>query len=269
MADPAVEETRKSTPLYRDLSGSRCTAVRAKHLNDKVDAKFIAMSLIKDMSVYNAQKLAEFALTRQAIGRGGEQVFLRWIEARWDEYFNAPDFDWPVIKQNVFKCILLFGDRYIYSLCPLFCLGVFMLFGGLRRDGSERTGAIVNYVFPSLHGMKQESVAASLTKMIKKYVKAQYGEKRSKAYSIRSTRKAAMTENRVQQDLNTQEEYSRSGHTAPEQNTNAEGYVESTAAMSAPGGKALAGYLDPHAEVHPMSFNCLQLQSEAKQTQCI
>jgi hypothetical protein len=65
MADPAVEETRKSTPLYRDLSGSRCTAVRAKHLNDKVDAKFIAMSLIKDMSVYNAQKLAEFALTRQ------------------------------------------------------------------------------------------------------------------------------------------------------------------------------------------------------------
>ena len=46
-----------------------------------------------------------------------------------------------------------------------------MLFGGLRRDGSE-TGAIVNYVFPSLHGMKQESVAASLTKMIKKYVKA-------------------------------------------------------------------------------------------------
>ena len=81
-----------------------------------------------------------------------------------------------------------------------------MLFGGLRRDGSK-TGAIVNYVFPSLHGMKQESVAASLTKMIKKYVKAQYGEKRSKAYSIRSTRKAAMTENRVQRDLNTQEEY--------------------------------------------------------------
>ena len=125
------------------------------------------------MSVYNAQKLAEFALTRQAIGRGGEQVFFCWTEARWDEYFNAPDFDWPVIKQSVFKCILLFvfGDRYIYSLCPLFCLGVFMLFGGLRRDGSE-TGAIVNYVFPSLHGMKQESVAASLTKMIKKYVKA-------------------------------------------------------------------------------------------------
>jgi hypothetical protein len=46
-----------------------------------------------------------------------------------------------------------------------------MLFGGLRQDGSE-TGAIVNYVFPLLHGMKQESVAASLTKMIKKYVKA-------------------------------------------------------------------------------------------------
>jgi hypothetical protein len=41
------------------------------------------MSLIKDISEYNAQKLAEFALTRQAIGRwGGEQVFLRWTEGR-------------------------------------------------------------------------------------------------------------------------------------------------------------------------------------------
>jgi hypothetical protein len=42
-------------------------------------------------------------------------------------------------------------------------------------------------------------------------------------------------------------------------NTNAEGYVEtSSTAMSAPGGKALAGYLDPHTEAHPMSFKCLQ-----------
>jgi hypothetical protein len=75
-----------------------------------------------------------------------------------------------------------------------------------------------------------------------------------------------MTENRVQRDLNTQEEYARSGHTTPEQNTNAEGYVKSTAAMSAPGGKALAGYLDPHAEAHPMSFYCLQLQNRVSES---
>jgi hypothetical protein len=55
--------------------------------------------------------------------------------------------------------------------------------------------------------MNKGSVAASLTKMIKKYVKAEYGEKRAKQYGIRSTRKAAMTENRVQQDLSSQEEY--------------------------------------------------------------
>lgn len=35
MADPNVEEIRKSAPLFRDLSGTRCTAVRAKYLNDK------------------------------------------------------------------------------------------------------------------------------------------------------------------------------------------------------------------------------------------
>jgi hypothetical protein len=80
MADPAVEEMRKSAPLYCDLSGARYTAVRGKHLNNTVDAKFIAMSLIKDISEYHAQKLAEFALTRQAIGRGSKQLFLRWTE---------------------------------------------------------------------------------------------------------------------------------------------------------------------------------------------
>jgi hypothetical protein len=77
MADPNVEELRKSAPLYRDLSGARCTAVRAKYLNDKVDARSIAMAMIMDGSQFSVQKLLEFVLCRAAIGRGGEHVFLR------------------------------------------------------------------------------------------------------------------------------------------------------------------------------------------------
>jgi hypothetical protein len=58
----------------------------------------MSLIIIKDISEYNAHKLAEFAITRQAVGRGGKQVFLYWTEGWWDEYFNTPDFDWPVIK---------------------------------------------------------------------------------------------------------------------------------------------------------------------------
>jgi hypothetical protein len=88
--DPSVVETRKSAPLYRDVSQARTrtTTVRAKHMNEKADAKGVAMGMIKEATAYSIQKLAEFCLCSQAIGRGGEHVFLRWTEMRWDDFFR-------------------------------------------------------------------------------------------------------------------------------------------------------------------------------------
>ena len=104
--------------MYRDLSGARCTAIKAKYLNDKIDAKSIAMAMIMEGSKFSVQKLVEFILCRATIGRGGgEHVFLCWTKAYWDEFFNTPDFDWwSVIKTNNVKCALLFGDRNLYIL---------------------------------------------------------------------------------------------------------------------------------------------------------
>ena len=39
---------------------------------------------------------------------------------------------------------------------------------------------------------------------------------------------------------------------------NAEGYVQTTPAMSAPGGRALAGYPDPHAHCIPINFESIK-----------
>ena len=255
--DTVVEETRKSAPLYRDLSGSRNTCVRAKYVNDKVDARGVAMGMLKEGSAYSIQKLAEFNLCMQACGRGGEHVFLRWTEMQWDHYFQAPDFDWSITKQTDKKCTLLFCDRVLYCLCPMFAMGLFMLYEGLRRDPDQKKGAVRNYVFPTLHNQRKEGVAQGLTKAIKKHIKNQYGAERADKYSSRSLRKSGMTHNRVNRNLTTQEEYARSGHMVPGMNGNAEGYVDETPAMSAPGGMSLAGYLDPHGEARPMSFSCL------------
>ena len=44
--------------------------------------------------------------------------------------------------------------------------------------------------------------------------------------------------------FSTQEEYARGGHTGSIMNKNAEGYVESTPEINAPGGLSVSGYLE-------------------------
>eukprot|EP00956_Cyclotella_meneghiniana_P038742 scaffold159419_cov62-Cyclotella_meneghiniana.AAC.1 len=170
----------------------------------------------------------------------------------WNDYFNAPDFDWAMTKQSEKKCTLLFPDRHLYCLCPLFTLEVFMLFGGLHRDLEKTKGAVVKYVFPLLHGQRKDGVADSLSTVIKKQVQKEWGQEFKGMYSSRSTCKGGMTEMRTDRSLSTQEEYAQSGHTAPGSNPNAEGYIESTHALSAPGGISLAGHSDPHSIVYPI-----------------
>jgi hypothetical protein len=65
----------------------------------------------------------------------------------------------------------------------------------------------------------------------------------------------------VNQNLTIKQEYAQSGHTSPEMNFNAEGYIDSIPAMNAPGGKSLAGHKNTNLHVEPHSFKCLGTQS--------
>eukprot|EP00956_Cyclotella_meneghiniana_P043427 scaffold269853_cov83-Cyclotella_meneghiniana.AAC.1 len=216
--------------------------------------------MILEGNEYSIHKLAEFNLTYQCIGRGGEHLYLRYPECSYDSFFQAPDFDWTMIKQKNTKCALLFMDRLDYCLCPIWALAVFYLYGGLRRDGID--GATKDYVFPKLHNTRKDKVANQLTESIKRHIRKTFPDDVAKLHGIRSLRKGMMTMNRCNRSLSTQEEYARSGHTAPGDNSHAEGYIESTPAMSAPAGRALAGYFDPHAHAVPMSFNCISPQGQ-------
>ena len=69
-----------------------------------------------------------------------------------------------------------------------------------------------------------------------------------------------MTKNLMHQDLLTQEEYYRSGHTGSDMNTNAEGYVEYNPEMNAYGGLEVSEYLDCHTRVCPCNFDCLGIE---------
>lgn len=57
-------------------------------------------------------RLAEFNLNRVAVARGGEHNQARYDEGTWDSYFQAPDFDWNIIKQTERQCMLVFCDLF-------------------------------------------------------------------------------------------------------------------------------------------------------------
>ena len=186
---------------------------------------------------------------------------LRWNEGSYDHQFRAPDLDWAMFKQGENQCMLLFCDVSSYCLCPFFALAVYFLYGGLSR--ANVSDATKDFVFPHLHAMRRENVARRLTTSIRSHVDTGHmddeaAKKRKKAFTSRSTRKGVMTENRINRDLSTQEEYSRSGHAMSDvHNSSAEGYVESTPALNAPAGCAYAGHKDCHVQPQPVSFDCL------------
>jgi len=62
---------------------------------------------------------------------------------------------------------------------------------------------------------------------------------------------------RMNRDLDIIEEYAHSGHHNPTMNSNAEGYIESNPAITAPGALAAAGYTDCHMKPTSMSFHIL------------
>ena len=62
---------------------------------------------------------------------------------------------------------------------------MYFLYGGLRRDDADM-GATKNFIFPHLHKIQRNSVAARMTAQIRLAID---DEDRKKAYTSRSTRK--------------------------------------------------------------------------------
>ena len=122
-----------------------------------IDAVSVAFGYIANDTSPRLAKLAEFTVSRNSVGRGGEHVFLRFCETWWDDYFNAIDFDWKIIKQNDEKCSLQFMDYDEPYLCTFFGLAVYFLTGGLRREGYDRQ--VGDFWFPYLHAITKRAVA--------------------------------------------------------------------------------------------------------------
>ncbi len=129
------------------------------------------------------------------------------------------------------------------------------MFVGLWRETTKETAK--DFVFPHLHSLLNDSIAARITSNIKATIS---NKENKKNVSSQSIRRGAMGENQVNQNLTIKQEYAQSGHTGPEMNSNAEGYIDSILGMNAPGGKSLAGHKNTNLHVVPHSFKCLGTQ---------
>ncbi len=126
--------------------------------------------------------------------------------------------------------------------------------GGLSRNGISK--ATSPFVFPYLHNMARNSVAKRMTTYFRVHI-PNVDDK--KGFSSQSLRCGAMTENAANKQLTKELQYARSGHTSFEMNSNAEGYIAQSPALSIPAGLNLAGYDNCHAtpQAFTFSFGCL------------
>jgi hypothetical protein len=197
--------------------------------------------------------LLEFNLSQVAAARGGEHRSLCWDEGTWDWFFDAPDFDWKIPKQLDRQPMLLFHDASLYCLDVFFSFALFGLFGGFLRPPTIPDPRKA-YIFYYLHDIKKESVAERMTKSIRAGIS---DDKRKKAFTSRSMWKATSTELAVHPDVTTEEQYCRGGWTGNYHLTNAEGYVELTPSLNAPGGLGISGYKNCHEHAYPPQLGSL------------
>ena len=231
-----------------------------------VDCVSVTMSMVRKANATNVRKLAEFVISRSALGRGGEHAFCRWNETTYDPYFRCADMTWHQLKTTSEQCMLLPVDRTHYCLDVYWALGAYFMYGGLERN--EFNPIVKDYMFPYLHNMKKDNVSRKMTNNIRRHIDVsgmskEEAKTHKNRFSSRSTRIAAMTENRLQPDLTVLEEFTRSGHKSRGINSEAEGYIASTPANNFPGGLALAGYKNLHMVPMPPTLDALHSAREA------
>ena len=131
----------------------------------------MAVFIIKKDGKKNCIALAEFTTSRVAFARGVGRAFIWYYEVTYDPYFQSPELDRSNIKQIYCQCMLLFCDRILYCMCPLFSFAVFFLHGGLRCNGI--TDAIDNFIFPHLDNMNKADMPGRLTGIIRSNIKSE------------------------------------------------------------------------------------------------
>ena len=121
-----------------------------------------------------------------------------------------------------------------------------------------------DFVFPSLHAIRDQQVATNLTKLIRKYLPKRFTKAIKTSFSSKSQRKAGVTLLSADPNMRFPQIHARTGHSS---GSHMDSYLENVGlVLSLPACLSMNGYKNLYQDVYPPTFACLGIahQSMAK-----
>lgn len=212
--------TEDIRPLYRDLGcgyeGDENPDYewdKDEHPMSHCDLKAIMINLLKKANKQNGnlEMAAMIIATSRGVGRGGEVKFQNYNDWNFDFFMKLLDTKWRESKNStLYASPRVPDDEFPFD---------FFLFHGAFglenafvrtteqvRDGQER------HVYPSLHGIRNDSVSSKVTKAIRDNLPAHVPKEIVAKYSAKSLRSGAINELSMHRDIGVFEASALSGH---------------------------------------------------------
>ena len=207
------------------------------------------------MAPNNLEKRCQLLTLYNGVGRGGEIKFQQYADWVFDHRFEMTDISWAEAKLLQTYCMLIPPNYQGYYCDWYHAIGCFYAVErGLYRANGKSTG-VSDFMFPSLHKLRETSIARSLTNVIRDNLPKSTPAKLKNSYSSKSVRKGGIGEMSMHSDVSFNESVIRSGHST---GTNQDHYVNwNNFELSSVGGLGINYWEDAHGKVYPPCLSCL------------
>lgn len=255
-------ETR---PLYSDNGAVGYDGVLDAPISDYIsviDLQYILKKLfgaatLDGFKEGKLQQRAWIALCFHATGRSGEVKFVDTADFMFHPRYDVLDPKWTEAKtRSKYSCPLVpnvvsfgFLSDTIHVIASFF-----LVERGLFRHGADQL-AIASFLFPDLHGYKDNGVAKKLTNIIRENLPDGCPKTIKDSFSGKSLREGSITELMVHRQTTTLDVCGRSGHST---GTTLDAYVDKSFVFRGlRGAKALAHFKDIDTETKMPRLECL------------
>lgn len=257
----------KTRALYRSNRDENVSILRDTELTtllQTIDLSYVCGNLMKRAGLGTRQsyeKRCWLIMTYLSAGRGGEVKFQQYRDWVWDPRFQITNTHWTELKTLSFYAMAMVPDSESYHCDFYHALGSFFAVeNGLFRTHAD--GPKSNFVFPSLHALRDAGVTSLLTTIIRDNLPAETPAQLKKSFKAKSMRRASITELALHPQIGLFESTGRSGHST---GTTQDSYIDKMCiAVSLPGGRALSGWKNVRDGALPPRIACLSNDEIAK-----
>lgn len=252
--------------LYRTARhGDGETTAAPPHWMNLVNVEDVAKNMLRETKIGDdaaglAAKRLAVVLTKHGVGRGGEVKYLDTAHFKFDPFLMVLDTTWTEQKTlNRYSCPFVPNKDEPYS-DVFHALGAYVVVErGLYRQQSDDGKGQNTHLFPQLRTMAGSGASRWQTAAIQKHLSDAVPKEERKKVTAKSSRIGSITEMGAM-NVGFYPSHARSGHTV---GTNQENYFDrSDPSVSLSAAKALAGWVDFGAFVHPPNLRCLGVEKE-------